>query len=315
MTNYATLGWVFATFAAAAPPPRPVDSLGTFLLHEVKTGTVLIDEKGEVVKTFNPYAYGGFRSPDGRRVACVEADGEADGNSAKIFRMALRPLAGKEDAVTLPLRLGQNGCSTQFIWSSSGRRVLVMENRETQYSLRRYDLDAKTFSDLKLPDGYYVMGWSSDESRLLATSPDNRLCWLSAAATGKPEFLTPDTEVSRDPKLTSDDKWVLFLSGPIPPKGERWALRLTAMELATKKRIVLDDPGETWGHCWSRDDKRVAYTWQKAVPQGTTATDFETILYTCDRDGKNRQAVTSRKNKTDRPMAGPVLYFWVEDWK
>jgi hypothetical protein len=328
VTRFTILVRVFASTAIAAPPPPKVDTPGTFLLQEHverdkdKNGTVLLDEKGRVIKYLHPYALAGARSPDGRRLACIEVDEEADPNATSYFRMVLRPLLGKQDPVFLPLNVRQNTdfSSVSFFWSISGLRVLVQESgndmrRGHVEFLRRYDLDTKSFMDLKFPAKYRVTGWSADEAKLLATSSDNRLCWLNADGTGKPDFITPDTEVCRDAKLSSDDTRVLFLCGPTPPRGERWFLRLTAMELSTKKRVVLDDPGETLGHCWSKDNSRVAFTWQKTVSNKTPATEYETILYTCDRDGKNRTAVTSRKKKWEKPTAGPVKYFEVHDWK
>jgi hypothetical protein len=325
MTGIAILGCFLAS-SVAAPPPLKVDSPAAFLcqdhtrLEKGKYGTVILDEKGNIIKYLEPYALSGVRSPDGRQLACVEVDDEADPNSFSALRLVIRSLAAKEDPIFLPLKLGQSGSSSLFVWSASCRRLLVQESRNDRRRgredfFRMYDLDAKKFTDLTLPVDYYVTGWSVDDAKLLATSPDNRICWLNADGKGKPDYQTPDTEVSFGATLSSDDKWILFQNGPIPPKGERSVVRLTAMELATKKRYILDDPGETWGHCWSRDNTRVAFTWQKATPKGMTATEFETILFTCDRDGKNRTRVTSRTSKQKEPVAGPLIGFEVHDWR
>jgi hypothetical protein len=326
MSGFAAFGWFLTSAVVAAPPPPKVETPGTFLclehIHQEKGkfGTVLLDEKGKILRYLDPYALSGVRSPDGRRLACVEVDEEADPNSFSALRLVLRSLVEKEEPVFLPLKLGQSGSSSFFVWSATGRRLFVQESRNDRQKgrkdyLRIYDLDAKKFTDMSLPIDYYVTGWSSDGTKLLAMSPSRRICWLNVNGSGNPDYLTPDSEVSYDARLTSDDKWILYQTGPIPPKGERANLRLTAMELATKKRFVLDDPGETYGYCWSKDNTRVAFTWQKSVPKETPATDFETILYTCDRDGKNRTVVTSRKLKTSRPAGGTIIFFDVHDWK
>jgi hypothetical protein len=328
VSSYTMLGWVLASSTVAAPPPPRVETPGTFLLKDTtnnsdqkKSGTVLLDAKGEVLKYFQPYAYSGTRSPDGRSVACVEADVEADRNSNSALRLVLRSLAGKEDPVFLPLKLGQSGSSFRIVWSSSARRILVHETRNDRQlgvleHLRKYDLDTKRFTDLELPTGFSVTGWSSDETKLLAWSPDLRICWLNADGKGKPDYLTPNTEVSLNAQLSSDDKWILFRNGPTPPKGERWeGLRLTAMDLATKRRYVLNDPGETYSYCWSMDNKRVAFTWQKSIPKGTWVPELEGILFTCDRDGTNRTSVTSRTYRPPQGTTGTLNFFEIHDWK
>jgi hypothetical protein len=90
------------------------------------------------------------------------------------------------------------------------------------------------------------------------------------------------------------------------------------MDLATKKRTAVDEPGESHGYCWSPDGSQVAYTWQRSLDKPEEVREREALLITADPDGRNRMVVTSRKyvfpeNASGR--SGVVYFFWVVDWR
>ena len=99
-----------------------------------------------------------------------------------------------------------------------------------------------------------------------------RMAWIKANGTGKPEFVSPEKEIAFGGRLSPDGRRVLYLGCPEPPKGEYPRLRLSVLDLGTKKRTVVDEPGSTTinGYCWSPDGKRIAYTWQKPIPREGT---------------------------------------------
>src|SRR5439155_24985720 len=148
-------------------------------------------------------------------------------------------------------------------------------------------------------NGHWVNGWSADGRRFLTTvqtvenSP--RIAWLNADGTGGPEFLSPDGEIAYGGRLSPDGRRLLYVAGPQPPKGQRARVRLYAMDLASKKRSAVDEPGETYGYCWSRDGSRIGYTWQRTLAKPEEVPERETLLITCSAAGGDRKTVTSRK--------------------
>ena len=67
------------------------------------------------------------------------------------------------------------------------------------------------------------------------------------------------------------------------------------IDLATKKRTVIDKLGHTDGYCWSSDGSKVAYTWQMPLRRPEEVAERKAYLVTCDLDGGNRKTVTMRK--------------------
>ena len=103
---------------------------------------------------------------------------------------------------------------------------------------------------------------TKDGKRFLAnirTDSPVRVVWLKADGTGKPDFVSLEGEVGYGGRLSPDSKHVLYHGGPEPTNGERAKVRLYAMDLATKKRTAVDEPGETHGHCWSPDGSFVEW--------------------------------------------------------
>lgn len=100
---------------------------------------------------------------------------------------------------------------------------------------------------------------------------------------------------------------------------QRNRLRLSVFDAASKtnKRIIVDEPGETHGYCWSQDGSRIAYTWQRAYEELVDVTVRETFLMTCDPDGSRRKTVTSRKYevpKNNSRSGATIIFFQVFAW-
>ncbi len=319
MMTAAVLSLLLLSPAPAAPRPRPA-APDTFLVDD--GGPRLLGPDGAEKERLDPPACNLAPSPDGRWLAGVEFDRERSRCA-----LVLWPRGRAAEPVTVPLlwdQPGRAGCLP--VWAADGARLLVGENQagpggRLEYAHRVYDLAAKTLTDLKLPDGCRVTGWSADGKRLLATAAPGdgttRLAWVAAGGGGEPEFLTPADEAAYDGRLSPDGKRVLCMAGPKAPKGPDDRPRLTAIELATGRRVVLDEPGHTHGYCWSPDGSRVAYTWQRPLADPAAAPERETLLVTCTAEGKDRKPVTSRKYAVPARSSGRtgvVYFFTVVAW-
>ena len=207
--------------------------------------------------------------------------------------------------------------------------MLIGENRQTrpgsrrlEYAYRVYELAPGKLSELKLPDGHWVTGWSPDGKRFLTTAHMGdggvRIAWIRADGTGEPEFITPEDEIAYGASLSRDGQHILFLARATGSTGARAGVRLYAMELATKKRTTVDEPGETDGYCWSPDGSKIAYTWQRSLDKPAEVKERETLLITCDADGSNRKTITKRRYQMPENSnggSGIVFFFEVLDWR
>jgi RNA polymerase sigma factor (sigma-70 family) len=306
--------FVVAPVPKAAPP-------SVFVMRG--SGLTFLDDRGEVKEKWATPLVGCYvaLSRDGRRVAAVEYDGRR-------LNLVIRSRPGQEEVATVPLvcsEPGTAGFGAAPVWSPDGKRVMISDRggdgKGNAY--RVYDLAARSLTDVKLPDGTWVTGWSADGKRFLAdvrpTGSAVRVAWLNADGTGKPEFVSPEGEVGSGGRLSPDGRRVLYLGGPVPPDKGRAKVRLYAQDLATGKRTAADEPGETWGYCWSPDGTRVAYTWQRSLDKPAPyGAELETLLITVDPDGRNRTVVTTRKAPAPIPFPGSsgVMYFFsVVDWR
>ena len=209
------------------------------------------------------------------------------------------------------------------VWASDGNRVLAGVNRARvgdgpEYIYRIYDLRTKKTSVLKLPEGHFVSGWSKDGKRLLSqfgAAGEARLCWLDIDGKRKPEFLTPADEVAVHPKLSPDGRRILFAAAPRVKPGESSQLRLYVLDLATKKRVMVGEPGETRGYCWSGDGSSIAFTWQCTPVKGDEEAERTTLLITCDADGRNAKTITRRTHQPANPGLQVTIFFQVIDWR
>jgi dipeptidyl aminopeptidase/acylaminoacyl peptidase len=308
-----------AVVAVASFAPLPDRSASEpFLVQEGEKGIAFLGPDGQEVRRLDGYASNGAFSPDGQTLACVEFD-RAVGRS----KLVLRSQGGKGEPVFLSLVFGQLGTASTLVWSADGGRLVIGETGLTktgavQYAHRIYNLTTKKFTDVKLPQRYSVTGWSRDCKQFLITDHTDetirRIAWLNADGTGKPDFLTSEDEYAYDACLARDGRKVLFAAGPKPAKGQRLRVRLYVMDLATKKRVAVDEPGDTIGYCWSPDGFRVAYTWQRPMERPEEVPLRETLLITCDLDGGNRKVVTRRLLEVEANK-NIVIYFWVLDWR
>lgn len=155
--------------------------------------------------------------------------------------------------------------------------------------------------------------------RLLTTAQPGddtiRLAWVNADGTGEPEYITSEDEVAYSARLSPDGRRILCMAGPKAPKSRA---RLCVIELSTKQRTIVDEPGETDGHCWSPGGSKIAYTWQRSIDSPAEVAVRETLLITCNADGSNRKFVTSRKYEVPQNSSGRsgvVSFFEVLDWR
>jgi Tol biopolymer transport system component len=299
------------SLATAAPAPRDARA-GTFLVQD--PGLSLLGPDGRVKERIDPPATNAARSPDGRWLAGVELVQKEPPE----LKLVIRPQSRQGEPISVPLvwgSPGQSGCLP--VWAPESKRVLIGEERpgKPRFTYRVYELTTQKLTELRLRDGYWVTSWSPDGKRFLTTAFDDntrRIAWLNADGTGEPEFLTPEQEVARGARLSPDGRRMLYQAGPKVPNG-RPRMRLYVMDLSTRKRKVVDEPGETHGFCWHRDGSRVAYTWQRALDKPEQVPERETLLITCNPDGTNRKTITSRKAKVSQTDS-VVYFFWVIDW-
>jgi Tol biopolymer transport system component len=301
-----------------APQPK-LAAAEVFLVQN--TGLVYLDSIGREIERIKPYATNGAISPDGRWLACVQCV-QFEQNPSRSY-LAIHSRSPQGGTTTVPLKFDEDGAGSTLVWSPDSRRLLIAENRAgvgnvTEYANRIYELSTKKLTEITLPHSHWVSGWSADSKKFLTTvrvESSIRIAWLSADGKGKTEFLTPKGENAFGPRLSPDGEMVLFQAGPQVHEGPRASERLYVMELTTKKRVTIDQPGHAYGYCWSRDGSKIAYTWQRPMKNPGDVAERETFLITCDWDGSNRRTVTSRKYKPVRPDAGVVYFFWVFDWR
>ena len=100
--------------------------------------------------------------------------------------------------------------------------------------------------------------------------------------------------------------------GPGVSEDQENRIRLYVIDLATKRRTMIDKPGHTHGYCWSSDGSKVAYTWQLPIREPEAKVERKTYLITCDPDGGNRKTVTIRSYKVPPNSSGrgSVIYFF-----
>ncbi len=304
--------------AAAAPPANQNDA--TFLVGTYR-GYVLLGpdgkETGQLDSKTN--AAGAF-SPDGKWVAFAKSD--PDGTA--VIQSRLKTGTSTLDRIALPMVWGKSGTSFLPIWSSDSKKLLICERHRDAAGAevsryRMYNLATKTFSELKAPSACWVNDWSADGKRLLTTvySGPVGIAWVDTDGTGEPAYVTSKDVVAYRARLSPDGRRVLCMLGPKPPKGKRSPTRLCVIDLVTKKRTVVDEPGATDGYCWSPDGSRIAYTWQRSLDK-PVVTVRETKLITCRADGSDRKIVASRRREVsaDEEQSRFIFYwFTVLDWR
>ena len=210
-------------------------------------------------------------------------------------------------------------------WSSDSKRILICEqgyNRDKgrESSYRVYDLAEKSQAELSVPSHCWVWDWSADGKRLLTTASldgNVRIALINTDGSGELDYITSEEEIAYSPRLSPDGTRVLCMVAPKPKNGERTPARLCVINLSTNQRKVVDQPGETDGHCWSSDGAKIAYTWQRSLGKPSEVAERETLLITCRADGSDRKVITSRKYEVPENSSGRdgiVSFFTVLDW-
>lgn len=306
------LAFAFLVAAGATAAPTPGEKKayggGEFIVNE--GGLVLLRPDGREKARFHPPVRNVALSPDGTTLARLESVG--GGNS----RLILQPWGGRAEKVSVPevqIALGEDFWP---VWSPYGRRLLACEvharSGTLEFRFRVYDVATKKLTDVAIPDGHRVIDWSKDGKRFLSThwaGDTARLCWLPADGKGEPEYVTPEGESAWGGMLSPDGRRVLFQT------RQEDQTHLVVMDLKTKKRVTLDEPGATHGYCWSKDGSAVAFTWQKTPVKGEENAERTTWLITCDADGRNMKKVTSRKRTPVKPGLHVAIFFEVIGWR
>lgn len=323
------LGLCWGQSPSPASPVEPDDSAKrstpvTFLVWE-STGLAYLDAEGKEMESLRN-SFRGAASPDGKWIAAIRHE------SREKAILIIQPVRQPGDSIKVELVF--NGLGEVLpVWSADGKRVFIGESHSEsednwKYAFRVYNLATKNASEVKVPDGYWVTDWSKDGKKFLARQLKNgatRLAWLNADGSGEPEFLTGEDEIATDGRLSPDGTQVLFRGGATESDGEKPYWRLIVMNLNSKKKTILNKPGEMNGYCWSPDGSHVAYTWQKWLDKPEEVIEREILLITCDTNGQNRKTVTSRKHKFEKPSrvgtppgavwSGYMIFFEVIDWR
>jgi dipeptidyl aminopeptidase/acylaminoacyl peptidase len=291
----------------------------TFLV--IDRGIVLLGPDGEEIERLDSISHAaGALSPDGHWVAFAQSrQNEYEDRSG--INLIVQSRTDSQVRMTIPLIWGGTGTSFLPLWSPDGKRILICEQgwrekvRESTY--RMYDMDKKDLTELKLPAECWPSDWSADGKRLL-TSLDGRVAWFNLDGAGEPEFITRELEVAYGARVSPDGRQILCLAGFRRPGEGRRKVRLSVVNLDTRKRTLVDEPGETHGYCWSPDGSRIACTWQRALEKPEETPVRETFLKVCDPDGANRKTVTSRKYKlpaNSSHLGETIIFFQVLAWR
>ena len=162
---------------------------------------------------------------------------------------------------------GTTGSSFLPLWSSDSKRILICEQGHNDdgtrgSACRVYGLGSNSLTKLHLPDAWWPSDWSADGKCVLtslrAENGSVRVALVGIGGTGEPEFLTSEQVLAHGARLSPDNRQILCMLGPREPKDKGSRTRLYVIDLATKKRTVIDKPGHTHGYCWSSDGSRVA---------------------------------------------------------
>ena len=307
---------------AATNADRPVSE--RFMVRY--QGCALLGPDGEEKERLESITNGaGAISPDGRWAAFSQSEPNPPPGKRQ-GKLVVQSRVNPEERRIVPLIWGTTGSSFLPLWSSDSKRILICEQGHNEdgtrgSACRVYDLGSKGLTKLQLPDEWWPSDWSADGKRVLtALAAENgslRVAWVRIDGTGEPEFLTSDQEVAYGARLSPDNRRILCMVGPREPKDKVSRMRLYVIDLATKKRTMIDKPGHTHGYCWSSDGSKVAYTWQLPLRQPEDAVERKTYLITCDADGTKQKTVTMRKYEVPQNSSGRdgvIIFFEVLAW-
>jgi Tol biopolymer transport system component len=307
---------------ADAEPNRPLAE-GFMVRYQ---GCALLGPNGEEKARLESITNGaGAISPDGRWATFSQSEPNPPPGKRQ-GKLVVQSLVNPEERRIVPLIWGTTGSSFLPLWSPDSKRILICEQGENEdrtrgSAYRVYDLGSKGVTKLQLPDDWWPSDWSADGKRVLTSRRTEngsvRVAWVHVDGSGEPEFLTSDQEVAHGARLSPDNRRILCMVGSLASKDEGISPRLHVIDLATKKRTVIDKPGHTHGYCWSSDGSKVAYTWQLPLRHPEEAVERKTYLITCDPDGSNRKTVTMRKYEVPQNSSGQngvITFFEVLAW-
>ena len=252
-------------------------------LHTIPNGSAAIspNERWVAFCEYTP------TSPEGKRQGWLVIQSRVHAEERRVV-----PLSGTGRPSAVPL------------WSSDSKRILICEqagthDRSMELSCRIYEMGSESTTKVQLPGEWSPSDWSSDCKRVLTSLRTEKgnigVAWVRIDGTGTPEFLISDQEVAHGARLSPDNRRILCQIGSQSPKNEASRARLYVIDLATKKRTVIDKLGHTDSYCWSSDGSKVAYTWQMPLRQPEEVAERKAYLITCDPDGNNRKTITMRK--------------------
>ncbi|MBX9625483.1 MAG: hypothetical protein K2X82_16880, partial [Gemmataceae bacterium] len=297
--------------AKADPKPRP-KGLDRILI--LKSGhLVLIDPDGKAEKQLTANL-GDFRpgrarlSPDGAAYATVIRVGPADPPAGQLprFKLYVRKLTDPEPGTDLGVE------ARGFCWSPDGTRLAVSEPGEAggpgpQYNHSLVDVKTGKKTELKLPAGHMVTGWTAGDKLVTQSvdnapgrprsgvhlmNPDGTEAWASTGQPG-PQFGSPSPDGKRLLTLQATGQARPPGGLGVPPAAVQ---TLVLTDVATGQAARVDGyPDRTVAsqdYCWSPDGKRIAYVWHEAGADGAPT---DSHLVVCDPDGKNPKTVLSVK--------------------
>ena len=216
-----------------------------------------------------------------------------------------------------------------FAWSPDGSELASSsfvpdpgQKWHTTHAL--FNIKTGEKKPLPFPPNHVLQDWSRDGRYFLTTEFDlsearpatMRLVLLNRDGTEYTSILGASKDVCFG-RLSPDGKQVLYTTQTRPTTDSPGAGKeeLAVVDIATKvSTLVADVPlnGRRFRICWSPDGKRIAYSWMpkfEGKPEDAQGQEFESVLVTCDPDGKNVKTIATGKG----PLQGITLD--LVDWR
>jgi Tol biopolymer transport system component len=267
------LGVQVQTASYSAAPMYAVAGNGTLVYAAPAGGRRLVwidrQQKEEFLKT-GEHHYSNVRiSPDGRRVAICEPDGERD-----LWLYAL------DGSLRLKLSLGPER-DTMPVWSTDGSLIFLTIGERNIY---RVPADGSTAPTLIFqqapPSRLHPLAITPDGKRLLTQWDElPKLIDLRVLEFGVTPTLTPlvgDTSTERDGRLSPDGRWLVYQSEESSEGLEGQIVVRPFPEIRSERWIISQGVGRQ--PIWSRDGREIFYRTEDGTVMSvpvTTAPRFE----------------------------------------